>query len=54
MIIHRPRCPNCQTHLMLARITSGTSGFDIRTFECPVCDQVHQLVVEPIDPMVPR
>jgi hypothetical protein len=37
--------------MMLARITPGRSGFDIRTFECPVCDLVHQLVVQLIDPM---
>jgi hypothetical protein len=36
---------------MLARITPGRSGFDIRTFECSACDQIHQLVVELIDPM---
>ena len=36
---------------MLARITPGASGFDVRTFECPACDLVHQLVVELIDPM---
>ena len=36
---------------MLARITPGAAGFDIRTFECPACDLVHQLVVELIDPM---
>jgi hypothetical protein len=36
---------------MLARITPGPSGFDIRTFECPACDHVHQLVVELVDPM---
>jgi hypothetical protein len=35
---------------MLARITPGPNGFDIRTFECPVCDHVHQMVVE-LDPM---
>jgi hypothetical protein len=28
-----------------ARITPGPSGFDIRTFECPACDNVHQIVV---------
>jgi hypothetical protein len=38
---------------MLARITSGPSGFDIRTFECPACDDVHQRVVER-DPMKSR
>jgi hypothetical protein len=37
--------------MMLARITAGRSGFDIRTFECPACDLVHQLVVQLIDPM---
>jgi hypothetical protein len=36
---------------MLARITPGPSGFDIRTFECTACDHVHQLVVKLIDPM---
>jgi hypothetical protein len=51
MIIYRPPCPKCQTTLMLARISPGASGFDIRTFECPACDLVHQLVVKLIDPM---
>jgi hypothetical protein len=36
---------------MLARISPGSSGFDIRTFECPECDHVHQIVVELADPM---
>jgi len=36
---------------MLARITPGPSGFDIRTFECPACGTVHQSVVELVDPM---
>jgi hypothetical protein len=26
-------------------------GFEIRTFECPACDRIHQTVVEQIDPM---
>jgi hypothetical protein len=40
-----------QTITMLPRITTGPSGFDIRTFEFPACDHVHQRVVELIDPM---
>jgi hypothetical protein len=36
---------------MLARITRGRYGFDIRTFECPACDDVHQIVAEIVDPM---
>jgi len=46
-----PTCPKCKTMTMLARITPGLSGFDIRTFECPACDHVHQCVVELVDPM---
>jgi hypothetical protein len=51
MANQRPRCPKCQTTLMLARTTPGTSGFSIRTFECPACDLVHQFVADLIDPM---
>jgi hypothetical protein len=36
---------------MLARVTHGLSGFDIRTFECPVCDDIHQMVSDLADPM---
>jgi len=36
---------------MLARITRGPSGFDIRTFECPACNRVYQRVVALGDPM---
>jgi hypothetical protein len=54
MIIFRPPCPACQTRTTLARITPGPSGFDIRTFECPTCDHVHQRVVELVDPMKSR
>jgi hypothetical protein len=46
----RPLCPKCEMTMMLARITLGPSGFDIRTFECPVCDNVHLLVVALVDP----
>ena len=51
---HRPPCPKCKTMMMLARITPGSAGFDIRTFECPECDHVHQRVVELVDPMKSR
>jgi phage FluMu protein Com len=51
---HSPSCPKCRTMTTLARITPGPSGFDIRTFECPECDHVHQTVVELVDPMKSR
>ena len=52
MPIRRPICPTCQTRTVLARVTPGPIGFDIRTFECPACNHVHQTVVELLgDPM---
>jgi hypothetical protein len=38
---------------MLARVTHGRSGFDIRTFEYPVCDHIHQAGIDLVDPMKP-
>jgi hypothetical protein len=32
--------------MMLARILPARVGFDIRTFECPKCDHVHEVMVE--------
>jgi hypothetical protein len=52
MTILRPLCPTCQTRTVLVRVTPGPIGFDIRTFECPACDHVHQTVADLlIDPM---
>jgi hypothetical protein len=43
-----PTCPKCKTMTMLARSTPGTSGFDIRTFECPACDQKRAVILETV------
>jgi hypothetical protein len=48
---YRPPCPKCKTMTMLARVTPGPSGFHIRTFECPTCNDIHQLVGALVDPM---
>jgi hypothetical protein len=50
LAIQRPRCPKCQTRLMLARISPGPTGFELRTFECSKCDHVEQIVIAS-DPM---
>jgi hypothetical protein len=47
----QPSCPTCASKTMLARVAHGFSGFDIRTFECPVCDHIHQIVIDLADPM---
>jgi hypothetical protein len=49
-----PTCPKCETMTMLARITPGASGLDIKTFECPACEDVYQQAVELVDPMKSR
>jgi hypothetical protein len=38
MAIERPRCPNCETRMDLARIMPGPKGYDLRNFECEKCD----------------
>ena len=43
--IHRPACPKCGALTMLARITPARVGFDFRTFECPQCAHVHEVMV---------
>jgi hypothetical protein len=47
--IERPRCPECQGRMMLARIEPGPNHSDLRTFECPKCEYVQKMLVE--DPM---
>jgi hypothetical protein len=54
MIIYAPLCPACQTKTKLARITPCRWDFEIRTFECPACNRIHQTVFEQIDPMKSR
>jgi len=50
----RPLCPICKTTTMLARVTPGRWGFHIHTFECPECNDIHQIVADLADPMKSR
>ena len=43
--ITRPPCPKCGTTMVLARIAPYTTGYDMRTFECPACDHSETSVV---------
>jgi hypothetical protein len=45
VLIQRPVCPECDARMMLARITPARKGFDFRTFECPKCELVHEVMV---------
>ena len=36
--IERPRCPECQSAMWLARVSRDSAGKEHRTFECPVCE----------------
>jgi transposase-like protein len=44
--IQRPVCPKCSAHMLLARIMPARLGFNLRTFECPKCDLLHEVMVE--------
>lgn len=44
--IHRPACPKCHTHMMLARIIPARMGFELHTFGCPKCDHVREVMIE--------
>jgi hypothetical protein len=37
-VIERPPCPNCRGPMMFTGIASGLAGFDVRTFECVMCN----------------
>jgi predicted RNA-binding Zn-ribbon protein involved in translation (DUF1610 family) len=43
--VARPPCPKCGTTMVLARVDPHTTGYDIRTFECPDCDHSEGAVV---------
>ena len=34
LAIQRLRCPKCRTRMMLAGISLGLTGFELRTFNC--------------------
>ena len=48
--IERPRCPRCQTRMMLERVSRGPHSSEHRLFECPKCDQVEIIVFFASDP----
>lgn len=50
LAIQRLRCPKCQTSMMLAHISPGPTGFELRTFDCAKCDHVEQVAIAS-DPM---
>jgi hypothetical protein len=50
LAIQRLRCPKCRTRMMLARISPGPAGFELRTFDCPKCDDAEKIGIAS-DPM---
>ena len=48
--IRRPGCPKCESRMILASITPGPEGFDLRTFECRGCDHSYTAAIAR-DPM---
>jgi len=50
LAIQRLRCPKCRTRLILARISPGPRGFELRSFDCTKCDHAEQIAIA-LDPM---
>jgi hypothetical protein len=49
LAILRLRCAKCRTRMMLARISPGPRGFELRTFDCSKCGHVEKIVIA-LDP----
>jgi hypothetical protein len=50
LAIQRLRCQKCRTRMMLASISPGPTGFELRTFNCSKCGRVEKIVIT-LDPM---
>jgi hypothetical protein len=50
LAIHGLRCRKCRTRMMLARISPGPTGFEVRTFDCSKCGHVEKIIIA-LDPM---
>jgi hypothetical protein len=44
-------CSKCQSEMFLGRIQEGSSGYDLRTFECHRCSHQPKTAVRLADPM---
>jgi hypothetical protein len=44
-VIERPPCLNCRGPMMFTDIASGPAGFDVRTFECVMCNYSEKVAV---------
>jgi hypothetical protein len=42
----RARCPKCDQRMVLESIEPGPPGHDLRTFECPSCQQVETVLIQ--------
>jgi hypothetical protein len=45
LAIQELHCPRCRTRMMLARVSPGPTGFELRTFDCSKCDQVEKIAI---------
>ena len=45
LAIRELRCPKCRTRMMLARISPGPTGFELRIFDCAKCHHVEKIAI---------
>jgi hypothetical protein len=41
----RPFCADCEAPMILSLLEQDKSGFDLRTFVCPICAETESIVV---------
>jgi hypothetical protein len=46
----RPMCPACKRRMPLGRIFPCERGFEVRTFECSICERTEQVSMS-VNPM---
>jgi hypothetical protein len=44
--IERPPCPKCHGPMIFTGTVLGSDGFDIRSFECTLCNCTEKVAVE--------
>ena len=46
--LNQPECPKCGTAMMLTRVVPDEAGLERRSFECPMCEHLEEVLVNSV------
>ena len=46
--LNQPECPKCGTAMMLTRVVPDEPGLERRSFECPMCEHLEEVLVNSV------